>query len=110
MESPASETASGQAGAACRPQVQRGVEPLLLDVDEVATLLGVGRTFVYELLKHELPHCKLGTRTKVPLDAVRAYVRRRLAEQTAEDDAREARIASRRQGSRHAPSRSTSDA
>ena len=54
-------------------------ERLLLDVSEVACMLGVGRSFVYELLaRGELEHCKLGSRTKIPQEAVRTYVARRL--------------------------------
>ena len=55
--------------------------PLLLDVTEVAVVLGVGRSFVYELLHAgELEFCKLGTRTKVSVASVQRYVERRLAE------------------------------
>ena len=61
------------------------VEPVLLDVAEVAARLGVGRSFVYELLQHgDLEYCKLGARTKIPIDAVDGYVQRRLAVRRAE--------------------------
>jgi excisionase family DNA binding protein len=74
---------TGGPGAGVTARGRGRLEPLLLDVDEVAAVLGVGRTFVYELLRgEELPHCKLGTRTKIPASALDAYVQRRLAAQT----------------------------
>ncbi|MHB1526452.1 MAG: helix-turn-helix domain-containing protein [Candidatus Dormibacteria bacterium] len=50
-------------------------EKLLLDVNEVASLLGCGRTYVYGMIQRgELPVVKLGRLTKVPRLAVDEYV------------------------------------
>lgn len=48
---------------------------LLLNVNEVASLLGCGRTYVYGMIQRgELPAVKLGRLTKVPRCAVEQYV------------------------------------
>ncbi len=53
----------------------------LLDVREVASLLGCGRTYVYELIgSHDLPAIKLGRLTRIPLGAVDEFVQRKLGE------------------------------
>ena len=50
-------------------------ERLLLTVNEVASLLGCGRTYVYGMIQRgELPVVKLGRLTKVPRCAVEEYV------------------------------------
>ena len=50
-------------------------EKLLLDVNEAASLLGCGRTFVYGMIQRgELPVVKLGRLTKVPRCALEQYV------------------------------------
>jgi len=50
---------------------------LLLNVNEVASLLGCGRTYVYGMIQRgELPIMKLGRLTRVPRFAVEDYVRR----------------------------------
>ena len=50
---------------------------LLLNVTEVASLLGCGRTYVYGMIQRgELPIMKLGRLTRVPRCAVEDYVRR----------------------------------
>jgi len=54
-------------------------ESLLLDVREVASLLGCGRTLVYGMIQRgELPVVKLGRLTRVPRCAVEQYVVRAL--------------------------------
>jgi len=54
-------------------------ERLLLDVREVAALLGCGRTLVYGMIQRgELPVVKLGRLTRVPRCAVDQYVLRGL--------------------------------
>lgn len=46
-------------------------ERLLLDVREVALLLGCGRTYVYGMIQRgELPVVKLGRLTRIPRRAV----------------------------------------
>lgn len=48
----------------------------LLTVDEAARRLGMGRTYVYTLvLRGELPSVKLGRSRRVPVQALREYVR-----------------------------------
>ena len=50
-------------------------EKLLLNVNEVASLLGCGRTYVYGMIQRgELPVVKLGRLTRVPRPAVEEYV------------------------------------
>lgn len=51
----------------------------LLDVHQVADVLGCGRTLVYELLgRGELRHMKIGRLTRVPSSEVDRYVRRQM--------------------------------
>lgn len=48
---------------------------LLLTIPEVAERLGMGRTFVYELvLKGEIKSVKLGRARRVPIAAVEEYI------------------------------------
>ena len=50
-------------------------QKLLLSVNEVASLLGCGRTYVYGMIRRgELPVVKLGRLTRVPRCAVEEYV------------------------------------
>ena len=54
-----------------------GSHPLLLTVLEVAQLLGVGRTTVYELIAAgELEVVHIGRAARVPTASVHAYVAR----------------------------------
>jgi excisionase family DNA binding protein len=56
----------------------------LLDVREVATVLGCGRTYVYELIgTGALPVVKLGRLTRIPVVAVDEFVSQKLREQGA---------------------------
>ena len=49
--------------------------PRLLSVPEAARLLGIGRTTTYELISNgELETVKIGRSTRVPLEAVDAFV------------------------------------
>jgi excisionase family DNA binding protein len=53
----------------------------LLDVREVAAILGCGRTYVYELIgTRALPAIKLGRLTRIPVGAVDDFVTRKLSE------------------------------
>ena len=58
--------------------------PLLLRVPEAARMLGVGRSFTYELIAAgELEVVHVGTVIRVPVEAVHEYVDRcRAAEST----------------------------
>jgi excisionase family DNA binding protein len=56
-------------------------EPRLLTVEEAAKRLGMGRSFVYELvLKGELGSVRLGRARRIPVEAVDAFVDRLIAE------------------------------
>ncbi len=55
--------------------------PLLLTVPEAARMLGVGRTLTYELIgSGQLEVVHIGRATRVPIDAVHAFVERRRAD------------------------------
>ena len=48
---------------------------LLLDVSEVASLLGLGRSHIYGyVMRGELRSLKLGRRRKIPVDSVRDFL------------------------------------
>jgi len=54
---------------------------LLLTVEEAAQALSIGRTLLYELLmRREIFSVKVGRVRRVPVDALRSYVARRLAD------------------------------
>lgn len=58
-----------------------GVERLLLRPREAAEAIGVGRSKVYELLASgKLPCIRVGSSVRVPVDALRAWIDRQLAE------------------------------
>ena len=55
-------------------------QPQLLDVEDVADILGVGRSFVYsECEKGAIRSLRMGRRVKVPSEAVNEYIDRGLA-------------------------------
>ncbi len=63
-----------------RTRTMAPVEPLLLTIPQVAAILGLGRTKVYDLIDHEgLPTVKLGTARRVPKQALEAWLTRRIA-------------------------------
>jgi excisionase family DNA binding protein len=54
---------------------------LLLTVEEAAQALSIGRTLLYDLLmRREIFSVKVGRVRRVPVDALRSYVARRLAD------------------------------
>jgi excisionase family DNA binding protein len=56
------------------------VEPILLTIPDVAVKLGLGRSKVYALIRHEgLPVVKFGTATRVPIKELEQWVTRRIA-------------------------------
>ncbi len=62
-----------------RKGTQRSAAKELLSPEEVATYLGCGRSFAYQLLaRGELPSLKLGRLRKVRRADVEAFVERRL--------------------------------
>lgn len=63
-----------------RKRTMLPVEPLLLTIPQVAALLGLGRTKVYDLIDHEgLPTVKLGTARRIPRQALEAWLTQRIA-------------------------------
>jgi len=54
---------------------------MLLSVDEAATALSIGRTFVYQLLmRGEIVSIKIGRRRRIPVSALQEFVARRVIE------------------------------
>jgi excisionase family DNA binding protein len=63
-----------------RKRTMPPVEPLLLTIPQVAAMLGLGRTKVYDLIDHEgLPTVKLGTARRIPRQALEVWLTRRIA-------------------------------
>lgn len=59
------------------------MDRLLLRPSEAAEAIGIGRSKVYELLASgELPSVRIGCSVRVPVDALRAWIDRQLAERT----------------------------
>ena len=59
------------------------MDKLLLRPTEAAEAIGIGRSKVYELLASgELPSIRIGGSVRVPVDALRAWIDRQLAERT----------------------------
>jgi excisionase family DNA binding protein len=55
---------------------------LVYSVEEAADLLGMGRTFMYHLVAtREIDSFKIGTRRKIPREAIDAYIARLRADQ-----------------------------
>lgn len=79
------EAALAELAAAIRDEVTAAAVPLaaperLLDVDEAAAALGIGRTTVYgELDTGRLQSLKVGRRRLIPASAVAAYIAGRQA-------------------------------
>jgi excisionase family DNA binding protein len=62
-------------------------EPILLTIVEAARMLKIGRTLTYELIANgQLEVIHIGRATRVPLDAVHAFVERRRADATVRAD------------------------
>ncbi len=58
---------------------------LLLTVSEVARRLGMGRSFVYQLVsKGEIPSIKLGRARRIPVSALEKFVDAKLGGSTEE--------------------------
>lgn len=63
-----------------RKQSQIDVEPLLLTIPQVAAMLNLGHSKVYDLIRHEgLPTTKFGTAVRVPAEELKAWVKQRIA-------------------------------
>jgi excisionase family DNA binding protein len=58
------------------------IAPVLLTVSEAGRALAVGRTTVYELIRNgELEVIRIGRSTRIPVDAIRAFVDRQRRQQ-----------------------------
>ncbi len=56
------------------------IEPLLLTIPQVAAMLGLGRSKVYDLIREEgLPTAKFGTAIRVPAEELKQWVKQRIA-------------------------------
>ena len=63
-----------------RKQATTNVEPLLLTIPQVAAMLGLGRSKVYDLIREEgLPTAKFGTAIRVPAEELKQWVKQRIA-------------------------------
>ena len=63
-----------------RKQAATNVEPLLLTIPQVAAMLGLGRSKVYDLIRDEgLPTARFGTAIRVPAEELKEWVKRRIA-------------------------------
>lgn len=52
---------------------------VLLTIDEVAQAMGLGRTFVYELvMRREILSVKLGRKRRIPVSALNDFVARQI--------------------------------
>ena len=57
---------------------------LVYSVEEAADLLGIGRTFMFQLVATgEIDSFKIGNRRKIPRDAIDGYIDRLRSEQAA---------------------------
>lgn len=60
-------------------------EPLLVDVQQAAKMVGIGRSKLYELVrKGQIPVVHIGRSVRVPVSALHDFVSRLLAEQEGE--------------------------
>jgi excisionase family DNA binding protein len=58
-----------------RVGIQAGLEPVLLTVDETASLLRISRNLAYELIaQNRLPHIRLGRRILVPRRGLETWI------------------------------------
>ena len=61
---------------------------LLFSVEEAAELLGIGRTFMFQLVATgEIDSLKIGKKRKIPRDAIDGYIRRLRSEHAAGSEA-----------------------
>lgn len=68
--------------------VSPGYRRLLANVETAAAMLGVGRTTVFGLIRDgQLPAIKIGRSTRIPVDALEAWVREQIAQPEASEAA-----------------------
>jgi excisionase family DNA binding protein len=59
--------------------------PILITVAEVATVLRIGRTAAWELIReHKIPSVKIGRTRRVPVSAIQEYVEQLLETEVAQ--------------------------
>ena len=59
---------------------QTDIEPLLLTIPQVAAMLNLGHSKVYDLIRNEgLPTTKFGTAIRVPAEELKQWVKQRIA-------------------------------
>jgi len=55
------------------------IEPLFFTIPQVASMLGLGRSKIYDLIRDEgLPTAKFGTAVRVPAAELKAWVKQRI--------------------------------
>jgi excisionase family DNA binding protein len=58
-----------------QPEPERTIAPVSYSVEDAAKALGIGRTFVFQLIKEgQLKAVKIGRRTLVPVKEVEAFL------------------------------------
>ena len=56
------------------------IEPLFFTIPQVASMLGLGRSKIYDLIRDEgLPTAKFGTAVRVPAEELKQWVKQRIA-------------------------------
>lgn len=64
-------------------QLEAGIEPLLVKVEEAARILCLSRSTIYELMDSgEIPSVRHGAARRIPVAALREWVARRTAPAT----------------------------
>ena len=83
-----------------------GPEPLAMSPSQAAARLGIGRTFIYELINDgSLKSIKIGSRRLITLDAIRALLASREAAVEANLEASSASAKRRENSTKHGVSR-----
>lgn len=61
-----------------RPKKPITIQPMYLSISEVATMLSLGRTKVYDLIKHEgLPFVQFGDVKRIPVAKLHRWLEKR---------------------------------
>lgn len=61
-----------------KPKKPSTVQPMYLSISEVATMLSLGRTKIYDLIRHEgLPYIQFGDVKRVPLAKLQRWLEER---------------------------------
>lgn len=63
-----------------RKSSHKELEPLFLTIPQVAAMLNLGHSKVYNLIRNEgLPTTKFGTAVRVPAEELKAWIKQRIA-------------------------------